>query len=213
MSIEDRLRWDAIYAARNGQPYPPPEPLLFEYTPPLTEDREYRALELAAGLAQNSLWLAQQGYIVDVMEISRVALQRVQAEMANRGLRNLNLMQTDLDTITLPDDYYDIVCVTRFLKRELFPLLKATTRPGGRVIYETFHTGYLQAVPGFNPAFLLQPGELLTFFADWDILFEMETDHSAQVVARKPEKGAPPRMTQTVETAKTTGSSKVVDSW
>lgn len=186
MSAEDRIRWDAIYRARNGQPYPPPDPLLFEYCPPISEERSYRALELAAGLGQNSMWLAKQGYVVDVMEISRVALARTREEMMRLGLRNLNLLQVDLDDLRLPPNDYDIVCMTRFLKRELFAVMRHTTRPGGRVLFETFHTGYLDKVPGFNRAFLLERGELLTHFTGWEILFEMETDDSAQVVAQKP---------------------------
>ena len=34
MTGDDRLRWDQIYRERNEEPYPSPDPLLFEFTPP-----------------------------------------------------------------------------------------------------------------------------------------------------------------------------------
>src|SRR5438128_2045223 len=107
MSARDRLRWDAIYRETQQVVYPPPDPLLFQYTPPLADETERRAMDLAAGLGQNGLWLAAQGYLTDVADISRVALTRAQAEAVHRGLRNLNFLQLDLDDVLLPSETYD----------------------------------------------------------------------------------------------------------
>jgi hypothetical protein len=59
-------------------------------------------------------------------------------------------------------------------------------QPGGRILYETFNMRYLELVPGFNPAYLLEPGELLGYFADWKLLTLMEESHVSRVVAVKP---------------------------
>lgn len=187
MSVEDRRRWDEIFRQRVNKPYPPPDPLLLQYTPPVAPERETRALDLAGGLGQNGLWLASQGYIVDVMDISRVALKRARAEMALRNLRTVNLIQVDLDKLELDDDTYDLICVFRYLKRPLFPLLKRTLRPGGRLIYETYNRQYLEQVPGFNPDFLLDVGELAEIFTDWDILFHDASSASEQIVTSRPQ--------------------------
>jgi SAM-dependent methyltransferase len=187
VSAEDRIRWDAIYRERITEAYPPPDPLLFDYTPPVEPDREYRALDLAAGHGQNGLWLAAQGYTVDIMDVSRIALLRAQAEMATRNLRNANLLPVDLDSVELSADFYDVVCVFRYLKRDLFPQLRACIRPGGRILYETFNVRYRAMVPEFNPAFLLELGELAGYFADWKILLNTDDKHISRVVARKPE--------------------------
>ncbi len=187
MSAEDRVRWDSIYkSAQLRRAYPLPDPLLYEFVPPVDTDRVYRALDLAAGLAANGLWLAAQGYLVDVIDISRTALEIARDEMAARGLHNLNILQADLDSTDLEPEAYDIIVVARFLKRELFPHIRFATRPGGRVIYETFHTGYLTQVPGFNRAYLLESGELRRCFEGWEILFELETETTAQIAAQKP---------------------------
>lgn len=187
MSHEDRVRWDAVYRQRSQQPFPEPDPFLFDYTPPANPLEGRRALDLAGGQGQNGLWLAQQGYTVDVMDISRMALARGRQEMIARGLRNLNFLPVDLDAVDLEPDRYDLVCVFRYLKRELFPSLRTCVRPGGRVIYETFNTRYQQIVPAFNPVFLLEPGELPALFDGWRLLHASDTQHISRLVALKPE--------------------------
>lgn len=189
MAAQDRIRWDQIYRERADRPYPEPHPLLFEFTPPAEPERGLRALDLAGGLGQNALWLSTQGYEVDLMDISRTALLRAQEEMRRRGLRRVNLLQVDLDQPHLDADAYALVCVFRFLKRELFPLLRASIQPGGRIIYETFNRRYLQILPAFNPQHLLEVGELVGYFADWKLLLYQENDHIAQLVAIKPPAG------------------------
>jgi tellurite methyltransferase len=189
VSAQDRVRWDAVYRERNGR-YPVADPLLFEYAMPLAlftmTDIERRALDLACGLGQNGLWMASQGYIVDMMDISRTALMRARGEMEKRQLHNVNLLQVDLETVRLARQNYDIVCVFRYLRRDLFPQLANSVRGGGRIIYETFNTNYLAQVPGFNMDFLLEPGEIATYFDGWEILYCDEEHESTQFVAQKP---------------------------
>ena len=186
MSAKDRVRWDKIYQQRSQDPYPAPNPLLLQYAPPASEDSRLTALDLAGGLGQNALWLAEQGYSVDLMDISRVALQQARTEMTIRNIRNINLLQVDVDDIELKKESYNLVTVTRYLKRDLFPEIMASVIPGGRVIYDTFNVRYLEHVPEFNRAFLLQLGELRGFFSEWTILYEDEADHNSHIVAVKP---------------------------
>lgn len=188
MSAHDRVRWDEIYRQRLNKPYPAPDPLLLQFTPVINDDEASsapRALDLAAGFGQNGLWLASQGYHVDVMDISRVALQRARAEMATRNLRNINLLPLDVDELQLEPTSYDLIAVFRYLKRPLFPLLQLATRDGGRIIYETFNTRYLTIVPDFNRDFLLDVGELRDLFSQWDIRHYEEDDHNTRLVAIK----------------------------
>lgn len=185
MTAGDRIRWDQIYREKSNG-FPPPDPLLFEFTPPLAENDEQRALDLASGIGQNGLWLAAQGYTVDMIDVSRVALLRAQDEMGKRQLRNVNLYQADLDSYEFSTAAYDLVCVFRYLQRDLFPQLRTCVRPGGRILYETFNTRYRDAVPDFNPAFLLEVGELAGYFADWKILHNNDGKHMSSLVAIKP---------------------------
>lgn len=191
MSLQDRARWDNHYHQKNTA-YPAPDPLLLLYTLPLPPTHKCRALDLACGMGQNGLWLAEQGYTVDMMDISRVALNRAQEEINRRKLRNVNLLQVDLDDIDFDDQLYDVVCVFRFLDRKLFRKLRASVVNGGRIIYETFNTRHKSDAPTFNPAYLLDIGELPLLFKGWQILHESEDDHISQLVAIKPEDGVDP---------------------
>ncbi len=187
MSAEDRLRWDTIYRQRGQLPYPDPDPLLFEYTPPLTELNERRALDLAGGVGQNGLWLAEQGYTVDVVDISRMALLRGRSEMMARSLRNINFLQIDLEDHELKLSRYDLVSVFRYLNRDFFTQIRGCVRPGGRIIYETFNRLHLETAPQFSPEYLLEPGELAGYFADWKILHHADVGSHSRLVAIKPE--------------------------
>ncbi len=187
MSAHDRLRWDNTYREKGERAYPDPDPLLYPFAPPLREASSASALDLACGLGQNGLWLAEQGYVVDLVDVSRVALRRAQAEAAHRGLRRVNFFQLDLDNAHLEQEY-DLICVFRFLSRDLIPQIRAQVRPGGRVIYQTFNIRYLTLKPDIHPDFLLGIGELAGFFGDWKILHHSEPEHISQVVALKPGK-------------------------
>lgn len=182
MAGQDRLRWDAVYSERRDQPFPPPDPLLLQFAPPTDGGR---ALDVAGGLGQNALWLAEQGYMVDLIDISRAALTRAQEEMARRGGRGVNFIQADLDRAELEAQTYDLIAVFRFLDRDLFPTLRAAVKPGGRIIYQTFNTRYRPPQP-FNPDHLLRIGELAGIFADWRILHLSEPHFVTQAVAIKP---------------------------
>lgn len=185
MSIAERRRWDEHFSQIAHKAYPAPDPLLLQFTPQV-DDMPQRALDLAAGVGQNGLWLAEQRYSVDLYDISRVALGRARAEMGLRNLRNVNLHQVDLDTLQLNGDAYNIVVVFRYLKRHLFTAIKQAVSSGGRVVYETYNVRYLEQVPAFNPDFLLNIDELGAAFSDWQILHYEEVDHRTQLVAIRP---------------------------
>ncbi len=188
MTAQDRVRWDTIYRDQNDLPYPAADPILFDTVPPLEPGEQGRALDLAAGLGQNGLWMASQGYTVDIIDISRVALARARAEMTIRNLRNVNLLQKDLDDLELDEEEYHVACVFRYLKRSMFRPLMASVMPGGRIIYATFNVLYLDIVPKFNQDFLLELGELESYFEGWEKVHYQEYDHISQIVAVKPTK-------------------------
>jgi SAM-dependent methyltransferase len=187
VSGQDRLHWDSIYKERAGDPYPPPDPLLFQFTPPLREPQSATALDLACGLGQNGLWLASQEYVVSLVDVSRVALTHAQAETSRRNLRSVNFFQLDLDNAELKTADYDLVCIFRFLNRDFMPQIRAAVKPGGRIIYQTFITRYLAFRPNMDPDYLLGIGELAGFFGDWKVLHISEPEQISQLVAIKPD--------------------------
>lgn len=181
MSANERVYWDRHYHRLSIHPYPPPDPLLFEHVLPVSGDADYRALDVAAGYAQNGLWVATQGYIVDAVDISRVALQRARERAELQTIRTVNFHAVDLDVYTLPRETYDLVCVFRFLKRPLMPQVRACVRPGGRIIYQVHNQD-----SGEDSPYTISKGELSGYFADWQILLNDDLRGLSRLVALKP---------------------------
>ncbi len=187
MSAEDRIRWNKVYYERALRAYPPPDALLVAYAPrPESVAPRRVALDIAAGLCQNAIWLAEQGYLVNALDISHVALERGRAEMAMRNLRTINFLHADLDNAQIMAGAYDLICCFRFLARHLFPDLRDALLPGGMLIYQAWNVRRLKKHPDTTRAFLLELRELPSFFPGWEVLHDDEVGDISRFVARKP---------------------------
>ncbi len=185
MASSDRDRWNQRYTEPITRLWKDPQKLLVRYAPPVRPG--IRALELACGLGLDAMWLADQGYTVDAIDISINALRKARAGMLERALTGVNFIVADLDHCPLPRYDYDLVYGFRFLDRELFPALRDRVRPGGLVIYETLNVRWLEIRPETRRSHMLAMGELITFFPDWDVLHFDESTRMSGIVARKPE--------------------------
>lgn len=191
MEPEDKSRWDARYSDRPEAWTQPDEFLVRAYDQFLRERPAGEALDLAGGAGRNSLFLVEQGWQVDLVDISEVALDLATSKFqVALATGKLNAKAVDLNvTGDLGRDKYDLISVFYFLRRELFPALIAALKPGGLLIYRTYTIDRMN-VPGgpTDPAYLLQPGELRGAFASLDILSYNETKSgkaAAELVAKK----------------------------
>lgn len=78
----------------------------------------------------------------------------------------VEILEANLEDDTpwpIPDRRFAGIVVTNYLHRPLLPRLAESLLPGGLLIYETFAAGNERFGRPSNPAFLLQPGELLAF--------------------------------------------------
>jgi tellurite methyltransferase len=184
MSRSDQEKWNAKWTAERAAAAYEPQRLLLTHAALLSGGR---ALDLACGLGQDTIWLARQGYEVVAVDISRVALSVAQERARAAGVsERIQWQQQDLDQWRPPAAAYDLICVFRFLDRRLFPSLRRAVRRGGLLFYQTRHTGLLERQPQSNPVFLLQPGELASHFAGWQIIYSAENEANAYLVARRP---------------------------
>ena len=116
-----------------------------------------RVLDLACGSGRHALHLASLG--LQVIAVDRdVSLLRAQQLPAD-----LTLLEADLENAPWPfgEKEFDAIIVTNYLHRPLFSKMIATLKTDGILIYETFAMGNEKFGKPSNPAFLLQPGELL----------------------------------------------------
>ncbi|MCU0497449.1 MAG: class I SAM-dependent methyltransferase [Anaerolineae bacterium] len=184
MTPQDRLYWDQVYQARGKQPYPDSDPLLYEYVP-IAPSNEMRALDLACGVGQNGLWIAKQGYTVDLIDISRNALSLARREIEQRRVTSVNLLQADLDQERFPRERYDVVIVFRYHHAALLPQLVNTVRPSGRIISLTFNHRYRDQATPIERPFIVEPGEWRLACSGWKILLDSDEGHFAHFVAIK----------------------------
>lgn len=184
--------WDERYAAFDAEDRREPSPFVAACLPQLP--RQGYALDIAAGAGRHSLALAQHGLYVDAVDMSRQGLSLVKQRAIEAGLKpgkDLCLIVADLERPWLPRREYDVILVSFFLYRPLFPMIKAQLRPGGWLVYETLtiHQTFGPDRPPARPDFLLQPQELKETFADFELLFYAESSHNqratAQLLARK----------------------------
>jgi tellurite methyltransferase len=183
MSTYDGQRWDEKYAAKVPVQELAPDGWLTEQ---LAASKPGRALELACGLGHNAVWLAQQGWQIDAVDISAVGLSRAK-DLADVCCVNVNWIATDLEEFIPAADDYDLAVVIRFLDRLRLPaLIQEALRPGGLLIYETFTTAHL-ARPSSrmkNPAFALERGELPRLFPQFEVVSYAECSLADRDVAR-----------------------------
>jgi len=120
-----------------------------------------QALDLACGLGANALLMAEHGLDVCAWDRSPVAIERLQSAAAAQGL---NVAASVRDVAQEPPvaASFDVIVVTHFLDRALFPALLAALRPGGLLFYQTFTTERIEGLDTpSNPDFVLAPSELL----------------------------------------------------
>ncbi|MBD2857590.1 class I SAM-dependent methyltransferase [Spongiibacter sp. KMU-158] len=132
------------------------------------------ALDLACGLGGNAVYLAEHGFTVDAMDSSAVALQII-GEFATEKQLKINLIHRDVERgALLPANTYDVIAVSYFLFRPLFPALISTLKPGGLIYYQTFNRLRRDKGGPRSPDFLLEVSELAAQFKELETLFYSE---------------------------------------
>ena len=184
MAIEDKARWNEKHS-KNMMPQEPIK-LIQDYVHLATGKN---ALDIACGNGRHSRYLASLGFQVDALDISSVAIEQLQ------DLDNINAIEVDFDTYQLSKEKYDLIVVTYFLERKLFPQMIAALKPHGIILMETFlHDEGNERTPS-NPAFRLNEGELEAYFDHemellhipefWDTDYQGFKTMKTSMVARK----------------------------
>ncbi|CAA6811287.1 MAG: Tellurite resistance protein-related protein [uncultured Sulfurovum sp.] len=160
MSIEDKKRWNKKYNTTLA-PINTVEVVKQFYQ----KAKGKQVLDIACGKGRNSIFLAKEGFEVDALDISEVAIESL------KNIDNITPKVVDFDNYKLEEDIYDLIICTYFLERKLFLQIKKALKNEGLFIFETFmHHEKNTKVPS-NRAFLLEQGELENIFKeDYEIL-------------------------------------------
>jgi SAM-dependent methyltransferase len=116
-------------------------------------------LDVACGSGRHARWFADRGRRVEAVD------RDASAVAALNRLPEISATCADIETGPWPfrGRRYAGVVVTNYLHRPLLPLLLGALDAGGVLLYETFAAGNGRYGKPSNPAFLLEPGELLEF--------------------------------------------------
>jgi 2-polyprenyl-3-methyl-5-hydroxy-6-metoxy-1,4-benzoquinol methylase len=184
MARSDKERWNEKY--QDNQIPNAPIKLVTDYTKLATGKQ---ALDIACGMGRHSKYLVSQGFDVDALDVSSVAIASLQ------GLEHINAIEVDFDSYVLPKEKYDLIVCTYYLERRLFPQMIAALKPNGIIIMETFLHDEINEREPSNPAFMLNEGELEAYFdekcellhiPEWlDVDYKGFKTMKASMVARK----------------------------
>lgn len=116
-----------------------------------------RVLDVAAGHGRHARFFAERGAAVVAVDRDAAALAAV------HGVRGIQTRVADLEQASWPfaGERFDAVVVVHYLHRARFAHLLEALADDGVLLYETFAQGNAAYGKPSNPAFLLEPGELL----------------------------------------------------
>ncbi len=142
-----------------------------------------KSLDLACGLGGNALRMAELGFASHAWDISDSAVHKIQ-EFAQERHLNLSIRQSDIaqaeEQQKMIDEGFDVIIVSRFLLRDVIPMIHLALKPGGLVFYQTFvqesivdSTHASSNIPK-NNHFRLKPNELLHLFSELRLRYYRE---------------------------------------
>lgn len=134
------------------------------------------ALDVACGAGRHSIYLASNGFNVDAVDISQIALDRLSAH----NIPNISTYLLDLDHWKHNDKKYDLIVMSNFLDRDLISKLQYSLNTEGVFFIETYMNHPSNTKPNSNPLYLLNPQELKSFFdKEFEILEYGEVDNES----------------------------------
>ena len=143
-----------------------------------------RVLDVAAGRGRHTLLLAGAGLAVTAVDRDEAKMTRL-ADLAGRLGLTITTEVRDLEAgaAALGEAAYDLVVVTHYLHRPLFPALVRAVAPDGVLLYETFTAAQAARGKPTHPAFLLEPDELPRLVAPLQVIRQREGDVDGRMVA------------------------------
>ncbi len=166
MSDRERTDWEDRYSSGGYKARPWPSDLLEQWLPRMPKGR---ALDVPSGSGRNALYMEENGFDVDAVDISGSALKIVSESARERGLE-IRTHETDLDEGSPPGPPYQLLVSCFFLNRNIIPRMKEWVADDGFVVFEQHMVTPLEVQGPASSQWRLQPNELLQLFSDFRVV-------------------------------------------
>lgn len=152
-----------------------------------------KAIDIGMGEGRNSIYMAQNGFEVDGIDASPVAVEKARKWAQEKNLKVEAKIQ-NLDFFLMPLMKFDSVVMGYFRPQaRFFSEVRRGLVPGGTFLLEAYTTEHIRNQKAPNPYIdfedCYKPNELLGYLKDFQILFYREIPdgdaHLVQVLARK----------------------------
>lgn len=170
MSEQDLIKWNQRYAEDSYQKNNPVT-LVEDWLPRLPVGR---ALDVACGAGRNAILLAQAGFQVDAIDISREGLNLARHKAENLGL-SINWIEHDFDQPYKFDTDYDLILVMWYVNLGLISRLRDCLAPAGYLLCEEHLITDQNVIGPTCSNYRVAPGELRKTVSGLDVLLYEES--------------------------------------
>ena len=174
--LSDRNRWDQRYRQGAYAERTWPSAYLHRLNEEGAIPVQGHALDVACGRGRNSLFLAANGFRVDAVDVSAVAIAQAANTAIAQNLRvNWQCRNLLHSSQVLPENTYSVAVMFRFVAPTLLPQLVQTLTPDGvLVLEEHLQWNGTQAISGpTSHRFRVAPGELIRQLHETGIGFDV----------------------------------------
>jgi tellurite methyltransferase len=140
-----------------------------------------RSLDVACGLGANALLLSRLGFDSHAWDTSSVALDNL-SQFATQQHTTVRLLERNIEANPPAAHSFDVIVVSHFLHRPLFPALVAALRPQGLLFYQTFNEKKMTNSGPSNKKYLLTTGELLRLCSPLELVFYREDGRNGNLI-------------------------------
>lgn len=175
----DQKEWEENYRSRPADSGPEVAALLQTHAGLINGGR---ALDIAMGVGQNTVFLASRGCDATGVDRSPEAVMQARSLASKHGVA-ITAVEADMLAYTMPESSFDIISNFYFLERSLVPGIKHSLKKNGLIFFETYTLDQPRFGHPRNPDFLLKPNELLGWFLDFFIIFYHERNEPDKAVA------------------------------
>lgn len=173
------IDWDKRYREGFYEAFTEPHLLLKRFFP-FIEGKKI-VIDIAMGGGRDTVFLSEVGFKVIGLEKSVEAIKIAKRKAKERNVNPL-LVLADAEYLPFKEESADCLIVFYFLSKKRIKEFPKLLRKGGLLIYETYLKRQNLLDRWRDEEHLLEDGELLSYFEDFEILFyeELITDEDGK---------------------------------